>query len=377
MLSLKRGPGARGAVFFFARGCRVCGARNGEALKVGKPFDMLTAALEHADPIVASHAARLLGALGDGRATGSLVRYVTESRFYSKAEGFNALARLGQRSACPGIRPLVNEPHVADDWFWYACRAVRCAAAVALLALGDDFGAEYLNELADRDDDVFFCWYAPAILHLADELEATQTIKALITVESLGTRGDRGIRNSEPATLAMKARAAELIATPEAVRLLLELMRFHSRYVRGQAAVSLLLASPTDQHVATVRCMARDDPTEFARLKAALALARTGCQELIPAITQVAESSADDFNRAVAVEALGQLGHKDDFAAVLAQADHADAYVRLCAIEAADRIDRQAAATTAEWRLGDDSDERVRLQAAKLLAACAMETDRR
>lgn len=344
---------------------------------MGKPFDILTSALGHDDPIVASHAARAMGALGDGRATGPLVEYVTESRYYCKAEGFNALARLGERPVCPDIRPLVNEPHVADDWFWYACRAVRCAAAVALLALGDDFGAAYLNELADRDDDVFFCWYAPAILHLTDELEASRTIKSLITVESLCTRGDRGIRNCEPATLAMKARAAGLIATPEAARLLLELMQFHSRYVRGQAAVGLLLASPTDQHVAAVRGMARDDPTEFARLKAALALARTGSQELIPVITQVAESSADDFNRAVAVEALGQLGHKDDLTTVLTQADHADAYVRLCAIEAADRIDRQAAVPTAERRLGDDSDERVRLQAAKLLAACAMETDRR
>jgi len=175
----------------------------------------------------------------------------------------------------------------------------------------------------------------------------------------------------------MKTRAAELIATPEACALLLELMQFHSRYVRGQAAVSLLLASPTDRHVAAVRRQADDDPTEFARLKAALALARTGCQELVPAITQVAESSADDFNRAVAVEALGQLGHKDDLATVLGQAGHADAYVRLCAIEAAERIDRHAAATMAEQRLADDSDERVRLQAAKLLAACAMETDRR
>ena len=178
-----------------------------KAVSVSKPFNILTSALGHADPIVASHAARALGALGDGRATGPLVEYVTESRFYCKAEGFNALARLGERSACPDIRPLVDEPNVTDDWFWYACRAVRCAAAVALLALGDDSGAAYLNELADRDADVFFCWYAPAILHLTDELEASARIKARITVDRLRGKGGHRPRNTEPATMAVKARA--------------------------------------------------------------------------------------------------------------------------------------------------------------------------
>ncbi|MBN2583629.1 MAG: HEAT repeat domain-containing protein, partial [Planctomycetes bacterium] len=127
---------------------------------------------------------------------------------------------------------------------------------------------------------------------------------------------------------------------------------------------------PTDKHVALVRQMADEDPTEYGRMKAALAMARTGCKEMLPPITLAAESAADPFDRAAAVEALGLLGHKDDLATVLGQIDHADAYVRLCTVEAADRIDSSAAKVTQlAARLADaDPDARVRLQAAKLLA---------
>ncbi|HOI56570.1 MAG TPA: HEAT repeat domain-containing protein [Phycisphaerae bacterium] len=334
-------------------------------------IDRLIGALDHEDILVAAHAARLLGQVGRREAVAPLLRYVTESQFYTKVAGLAALARIGDPSACDSLAALVDQPNVTDDWFWYACRSVRGAAAVALLALKDPRGGAYLNELADRDDDVVFVWWGVAILRLPNHLPETAALKGRITVEALRRRGDRGVRCSDAATLAMKATVAEMIGDEEACRLLCELAGHSSRYVRGQAAVSLLLTSPTDDHVALVRRMAAEDSTEFGRMKAALALARTGCKEMLAPITRAAEAADDPFDRAAAVEALGLLGHKDDLPTVLAQADHDDAYVRLCAVEAADRIAPTARNVTALARrlADDDPDPRVQLQAAKLLAA--------
>jgi len=334
-------------------------------------FDRLTAALDHEDILVAAHAARLLGQVGRREAVAPLIRYVTESPFYTKVAGLTALARIGDPSACDPLAALVDHPNVADDWFWYACRSVRGAAAVALLAMNDPRGAPYLNELADRDDDVVFVWWGVAILRLPNHLPETAALKGRITVEALRRPGDRGVRCSDAATLAMKAAVAEMLGNDEACELLRELMTHGSRYVRGQAAVSLLLASPTEDHVALVRRMAAEDSTEFGRMKAAFALARTGCKEMLAPITHAAEAADDPFDRAAAVEGLGLLGHKDDLPTVLAQASHDDAYVRLCAVEAADRIAPTARNVTAlARRLADnDPDPRVQLQAAKLLVA--------
>jgi len=332
------------------------------------PFEMLIAALEAPDRYDQADAARLLGELGRREAVGPLLRYVTESRYYCKAAGLHALARTGDVSACPALRGLVDEPNVVDDWFWVDGRAVRAAAAVSLLALGDDSRADYLAELADAGDDVFFCFYGPALLRLPDRLPAARDLKARITVEAVGDPVPHSVRHTDPARVALKAEVLGLLAGPEACAALGGLMRFHSRYVRGQAAVSLLGADPSDEHVRLVEAMADGDPADFARVKASYVLAALGRRDRIAPIAEAASRLDDPFDRAVAVECLGLLAAGDTAEVVERQAAHADPYVRQCAVEALERIGAAAAEPIARRCLGDES-PRVRLQAAKLLAA--------
>jgi len=332
------------------------------------PLERLIAGLDAADRYDQADAARLLGELGRRETVGPLVRYVTENRYYCKAAGIHALARIGDASVCPTLRGLVDEPNVVDDWFWVDCRAVRAAAAVALLALGDDSRAGYLGDLAGRNDDVFFCFCGPAILRLPDDLPATRDLKARITVEAVGEPAARGVRHSDPARVALKAEVFGLLATPQACEALRDLASFHSRYVRGQAAVSLLRADPSEKHVRLVEAMADGDPADFACLKASFALATAGRRDRVALIAQAAGGLDDPFDLAVAVECLGLLEDGEQTGVVERQALHADPYVRQCAVEALERIGGPAAVPVARQRLSDDS-PRVRLQAAKLLAA--------
>lgn len=334
-----------------------------------RPVDVLVAGLRATDEVVQADAARLLGELGRREAVPALVAYVTDCRYYCKTAGIDALARLGDPAVCGDLRRLMADPNVDDDWFWYCRRAVRASAAVALLALGDDSGAAYLKELADTDDDVLLCWYGPAVLRLPDDLTAAREVKALITLDRLAGGGTRRTRHTEPGAVAMKAEALGLIGTPEACRALLELMQFHSRYVRGQAAVSLLGADPGEAHVAAVTAMADSDGADFARVKASVALALAGRCEKVAFLAEAAGSIDDPFDRAVAVEALGIAGDATRADVVASQLAHADAYVRQCALEALERMGAPGARAAAERAAGDAS-IRVRLQAAKLLAAC-------
>lgn len=340
-----------------------------------KPLDLLLEALKSPDEVVAADAARLLGELGDPAAVPALCDYVTQSRFYCKTAGIEALARIGDRRAVPVLQGLLKDPNVDDDWFWYCRRAVIASAAIALLALGDDSGAAYLNQLADRDDDVFFCWYAPALLRLPSDLPAARLLKARLSVAAVAGPGARKTRLSEPGIMTIKTEALGLMATPEACAAIKALMPFHSRYVRGQAALSLMEAACNDNHEPLVAAMADGDATDFARLKASLALALTGHKERATFIASSAGRVEDPFDRAVALEALGTLGDNAYATEIEAQLDHGDPYVRQCALEALERVGAASAQAAAKRALKDPN-IRVRLQAAKLLAAAQKEGDR-
>jgi len=332
------------------------------------PMGVLFEALRMDNRLAQAHAAYLLGELGRPSAVGPLLDYVCYSRWHGKTAGFHALARIGDRSVCPAIRPLVDLPNSSDDWYWYGCKSVRAAAAVALLALGDESGEEYLTSLAERNDDVFYAWFAPALLRLPDEPPAAARFKARLTVDCLAGEGARGTRKVEPGVMAMVAEALGIIGGDDACRALLGFMGFHSRYVRGQAVVSLLAAAPTDEHVAAARDMADGDETDFARIKAALALARTGRDERLAQLREMAEGCEDPFDTAVALQALGEVGRAEDVDRVAGHLGCDDPYVRQMAIEALERIDAEGAAQRVQ-PLRDDPDIGVRLQAAKLYAA--------
>ncbi|HUT57740.1 MAG TPA: HEAT repeat domain-containing protein [Phycisphaerae bacterium] len=333
----------------------------------GNAIDVLVNGLGSEDRIVQSESARLLGELGLPRAVDPLIEYVQRSRFHAKGTGFWALAQIGEARAVPAIRPMVNAPNCYDDWYWYGCKSVRAAAAVSLLALADDGGAAYLTELADKGDDTFYAWFGPTILHLPDNPPAAG-FRARITTDSLVNVGERSARLTNPGTLAMVAEALGLVADDAACEKLRELTGARSRYVRGQAAVSLLAAAPTEDNTGIVAALAASDATDFVRIKAAYAVAKAGRREYAAAIDTAARSAEDTFDAATAVEALGLLGGTDHEATICACLGHAEPYVRRCAIEAIDRIDcTDATGAVAGGR--KDPDVLVRLQAARFFAA--------
>jgi HEAT repeat protein len=335
---------------------------------VSAPFDTLLKALDAENRFVQAEAARLLGELRRPEAVEALVGYVTRFGRHTKLVGLHALAQIGERRVCPAIRPLVSKPNCYDDWYWYGAKSVRAATCVALLTLGDESGAAYLRELADADEDVFFAWFAPAILRLPDQLPVVADLKSRITVDNIFRPGTRKVRATEPGVITMIAEVLGILKGEAACRKLLELMRFRSRYVRGQAALSLLEASPTAEHVAAVEDLAANDPTDFARLKAHVALARLGQPGSAPRLAEWALSAADPFDRASAVEALGLLGLREGVPLLRLRLADSDAYVRRCAIEALERLDAPAARDAVAKRL-TDPDPLVCLQAAKFMAA--------
>ena len=347
------------------------------------PFGILVEALADGDRFVQAEAARLLGELRRPAAAEPLVAFVSRYGFHTKLVGFHALAQLGDAGVCPAIRPLVDDPRCFDDWYWYGCKGVRTAAAVALLALGDEAGAGYLRQLADADEDVFFAWFAPAILRLPDAPPAAAELKARLTVEAICRPGSRKLRACEPGAMTMAAETLGLLGGPAACAKLRELMSFRSRYTRGQAAASLLEAAPTPEHLAAVAELAASDPTDFVRIKAHAALARAGRRESIAPVAAAAggagvspargeailasqadagltaETAAvragkmpathmgkmpmpreiDPFDQATAIECLGLLGAAEHAGLIRRQLASPDPYVRRCAIEALERLD--------------------------------------
>jgi HEAT repeat protein len=340
-----------------------------------KPLDTLISALASDDPVVAGDAARLLGELNDQRAIPALLKYGKRARHHYKSAGLWALGLLGKSAeartrdeVAATLRELVANPNVHDDWYWYSCRGVRASAALALLMLADESAVPYLRELADKNDDVFFCWFGPALLRLEKNCPAVAELQSRLTVAELLNTEKRKTRDSEPGLVTMKAQVLGILKGPEACAALENLAKFHSRYVRGQAALSLLEASDAPAHLGLVEAMADADATDFARLKACLALALKGQAQRGDEIAKLAGSAADPFDRAVAIESLGLLRRKKDAAVIRRQIARGDAYLRQCALEALERIDPETAVETAEKMLRDES-PRVRHQAAKVLAA--------
>ncbi|MBN2582269.1 MAG: HEAT repeat domain-containing protein [Planctomycetes bacterium] len=326
------------------------------------PPQLLLDALHHEDVVIQADAARLLGDLGSRQAVGPLCDYAATSPRYVKTAALDALARIGDDRARRTLRPLVDEPRVSDDFWWYGHSSVRTGAVLALMALGDDSRAKFLIECEDDHLNwVLFTWFGPTALRLPDR-SATRALKARFTVEEL--KPDK----SDPGQVIMVCDSLGLLGTEAAHDALIGLLGHMSRYVRGRAAINLLGHYGRDADVQRVERVAARDDAMFARVKAAQALAAIGHRRYVEPIAQAVMLADDPFDRAAALDSLGLVGGNEHVDLIAAQTTDDDAYVRLCAVEALDRIGTDRAVAAAAAR-ADDPDLRVQLQAAKTLAA--------
>jgi HEAT repeat protein len=329
----------------------------------GKPLPgILLEALKSEDPVIAADGARLLGDLGSRQAVAPLLEYVTRSRRYAKTAGLDALARIGDASACRGIRPLVENPNVWNDHYWYGRQSVQVAAALALLRLGDDFGADALLKSEGERQWALCTWFGPTALRLPDRPAAARRVKAHITFDRVlpAAKGD-------PAQLIPICDTLGLMRGESARAALVTMTAHASRHVRARAAVNLLAGWRDPALKSRVVQMAHSDPAEFARIKASQALASAGESGFAQAIAEMASSCSDAFDRAAALDSLGVLATRKYAPQAAGQLQSPDPYVRLCAVEALDRMGAgDLAAGVAA--LSDDPSLRVRLSAAKFLA---------
>lgn len=335
----------------------------------GAPPQLLLEGLRSDDLIIGADAARLLGDLGSKAAVGPLLDYSTHCPYYAKTAGLDALGRIGDAGATGRIREIFADPNVDSDvMWWYGSTAVRVAAALALLTLGDDSAGDWLlndgatDKEIDNKEWAMFAWFAPAVLRLPDALDVTRRLKKRITVEKLT------LASNDAHRFVIRSDALALLGTEEALSALVGFTSHDSRYVRGRAAVGLLGASDYRSHVDRVVSLAQNDPADYVKIKACEALAREGRSFYARRIAEMAAKTPDPFDKAAAVESLGALGSVDHLDAVTEALKARDPYIRLCAAEALDRIGTPAAVEAAATR-SDDRDLRVRMQVAKCMAA--------
>ena len=114
----------------------------------------VVSALCGSDVVLSSEAGRFIGEQRCCHLQHALLQHVQESRDYGKTSSIHALALLQDEIAIPVLKKLIEEPNVPDDAYWYGHRAVRAAAAVALLHFDAHCGEDYLRGLAEKNHQV-------------------------------------------------------------------------------------------------------------------------------------------------------------------------------------------------------------------------------
>ena len=332
-----------------------------------KALDLLLAGLTVPDPVISADAARLLGELARPETMDALLAYVENSPFYSKTAGFCALMQLGRAEACERILPLIENPRVYDDFYWYGRTTIRFCAALSVLALAPEKEPGCLDEACRAGPwtvDLFCLLFSPLIL----KLDAGQEKNALLRQKTLGVLYAE--KTSQPDALCMACRALGQLGGAEAAARLQWLQRHPSRFVRGAAAYHLLKSDCGKAHLEFGAGLLEQEPTEYARLMLAAGLLSLGRQEAAGMLLKSIETEKDFFLRATAVELAGREGCVEARPLLLARLTDAHPYVRQCAIEALETLQAPEGVARMVGFL-EDSDPRVRMQAAKYVISSA------
>ncbi len=337
----------------------------------GSLFTSISAALRHKDPVVQADAARMLGELRRAGAVPDLCAYVSESRHCYKTAGMEALARIGDDAAVTTLQALVDAPNVQDDWYWFMHKSVRAAAAIALLRLNNEYGLYYLEDLEQNAKSLFYGWFAPALLRVPSHSPHVRSLQDRLTPERVVVKSEApgaDLRATDPSFVIAVVEALGEMNGPPAAEHLRRFLTWRSRYVRAQAALGLCRISTGEEDIARLSEMLRTAATDFERIRLTRILVEHDPGTDVDPLVHLARHATETFDRAAAVEAMGELGF-ESFAPATAQAlEDEDPWVRQCAVEALEYIGGEAARERIRRALAD-THIRVRLQAAKALLA--------
>lgn len=328
-------------------------------------WKLLLAGTSHADSIVRCDAARLLGDLRDPRAVPALSRLLQADRHLTKITAVYALGAIGERKAAPVLLAIAKDPGVFRFPGMHYHDMIRLAAATELAHWDDAAGVVAVNDLLRLKG-------MPAMLELAPAILGPPPTAALAKLRAyLSLPFVLGFHQGRPSASNhfFVVRNLAFFRAPEARTQLIADLDHYSRYVRPEAAASLLAQDPSPTSVRLVAGRAKKERTAFGRLRFAQLLHQHAAGDARAAVAKGLKDR-DAFVRATALDTAAAL-QLEDFAptAVSLLAD-ADFYVRICAVAAIEAVAKDQAATLLSPLLADPH-PRVAIQAAKSLIAAA------
>jgi len=318
----------------------------------------------HPDPFVRSDAARLLGEIRAKSAVPWLADMLAKDPRHSKISAIYALAEIRDRRAVPVLLDMARNPGVFDFSGFYNHDMIRYAAAIALAILGDARGAESVADLLRIGNGDALVHLSPYLSSLPDS-PLLRPFKKRVDLDFLLNPG-KSFNTVRDARIAESLRHYH---TPESLSALRNYSKHYSRYVRAHAAGSLSHLNPSPAATLYLKKWQRREKAPFTRIILARELARRGVSSAWIVLVRGLESP-DSFIRATATEALGALGDASASPAIAKRLADGDFYVRLCAIEAQEKL--KCRESRAEIQKCFERDHpRVRMQAAKYLVSKA------
>ena len=330
-----------------------------------KAWRILFEGLRSPDSVTQAESARLLGELGSSKAVPELLNYSLTSGWHSKTAGLYALQRLGQPDATKTLAPLVEIPGVYDDFYWHYAFVVRASAALAVQVLDPSTALPFFNrELAKEGHwrlELFCIYYSSVLIDLPTGDPILDPLKAK-SFDLLFCR-----RFSRPAQLTLLADALGKVGTKAAAQELQWMLTLPSRYIRGAAAANLANCLPSAEAQAQLIHFFEHEPTDFAKIKTAGALARLGDEKSDRYLQKKMGETSDPF---IKTTALAETAPRQNIDTLSPYFTDPSEWVRAAALETLEPINSPEAQAIATRHL-DDSATSVRMQAAKTVLACS------
>ncbi|MEK7415697.1 MAG: HEAT repeat domain-containing protein [Planctomycetota bacterium] len=328
-------------------------------------WKVLLSGLTNSDSFVRCESSRLLGLLGDRRAVKPLTKLLTSERHTTKVTAVYALGQIGDRRAAPILRQIATDPGVFRFPGMHNHDMIRLAAALELAKWKDSSGLVAVNDLMRLRGMEAMLQLGPAIL-AAPRNAATKPLKAYVSLKFLLPYHHGRLTASNHFFL---AQCLAYFSEPAARKQLVEYLTHFSRYVRPEAAASLLMQDASDKNLRLVARHAKKERTPFGRIRFSAILQQHGIGDATAAIASGLRNK-DAFVRATAIDAAAKLKLTSLAPTVTKLLADTDFYVRICAAEALESLAPRSAAKALAPLLAD-SHPRVAVQAAKSFLVCS------